>query len=130
AEFLTPDFFNYNSAYNDTERAELLEWNIPENFKVRFPFYHAGYDYEDRAVMIIEYGKWDTRAIAERGGENLNTLEKIIDQYVERIRASYYSKKNPNFIPGTSAEEMVVIIDARGLNGLKLINQFYSNDSK
>ncbi|CAG7717655.1 unnamed protein product, partial [Allacma fusca] len=57
---------------------------LPEMEKL-FPYYLAGYDYEDRPIWVAEIGKYNIRSVVERGPEGLNDVEKYCFQAAFRI---------------------------------------------
>ncbi|CAG7817230.1 unnamed protein product, partial [Allacma fusca] len=101
---------------------DLLNWQPPENFKTKFPYYHSGYDYESRPVIVFEWGKWNTRMIAERGGQEFEDLKKFQDLTVERIKTAYYYKFNNDSDKGTPDNDIVFIADLEGYD----LTQFVS----
>ncbi|CAG7732996.1 unnamed protein product [Allacma fusca] len=61
---------NHPDYENDIYPLELLE---------KFPYYLSGYDNEGSPVWVMEFGKWDVRALVEAGGD----LRWAFDSYME-----------------------------------------------
>ncbi|CAG7830067.1 unnamed protein product [Allacma fusca] len=99
---------------------DLQNWTAPENFKAKFPYYLSGYDYENRAIIVMEWGKWYTRLIAQTGGEELRNLEKMQDQFVEQLRTSFFRKPLNGSEPSSSDDEFVMIMDMNHYELLQL----------
>ncbi|CAG7727660.1 unnamed protein product [Allacma fusca] len=91
----------------------LLDWKVPERIKSKFPYYLSGTDYEGKPVLVIQWGRWDTRYIAEKGGSDLEALEKGVDQFVERVNTGYFAVKL-NSTETEDEDELVMILDFDG----------------
>jgi hypothetical protein len=99
---------------------KLLEWTLPEKLQPLFAYYKSGYDYEGRPVLVMEIARWNTREIAEKGGEDLENFEKGVDQLVERILTGYFREKRNESEIGVDEDELVAIIDFIGIENAEL----------
>jgi hypothetical protein len=91
--------------------ADLLSWQAPERFNTEFPYYHSGYDYDNRAVIVLEYGKWHTRSVVEESGEDLRILERRQDQLIEQLRTSFFKRQLNQSESGSNDNEFAFIMD-------------------
>ncbi|CAG7828076.1 unnamed protein product [Allacma fusca] len=91
---------------------------VPDKNLLAFPYYVTGYDYEDRPVIVMEWGRWDIRTLAEKGGDRITKFEKGIDEFVKRVKSGYFSKQSsePNSAAETDDAQIVVVIDFDGLS--------------
>ncbi|CAG7822173.1 unnamed protein product [Allacma fusca] len=93
---------------------------VPDKNSLAFPYYVTGYDYEDRPVIVMEWGRWDIRTLAEKGGDRVAKYEKGIDEFVKRVKSGYFSKKsnepNPEDENETDSAQIAVVIDFEGLS--------------
>ncbi|CAG7734430.1 unnamed protein product [Allacma fusca] len=96
---------------NTTE--SILDWEAPAYIKKQFPYYLSGVDYENRPVVVLEWGKWNPSKITEEGGEDLLILRKYADQMMERMRTSFYKQalNDPE-----AKDDLAVLIDFDGLD--------------
>ncbi|CAG7784806.1 unnamed protein product [Allacma fusca] len=95
----------------------LLAGKSVGNKLVKFPYYISGYDYEDRPVLVMEWGKWDIRTLAEKGGEELENFETSVDQFVELIRTGFFAKKvNESESQEIDVVGIVALLDFDGLS--------------
>ncbi|CAG7732762.1 unnamed protein product, partial [Allacma fusca] len=70
-------------------------WEEPDHLVKHFPYYHAGYDAEDRPVWMAEMGKFNVRREVELGEENLKILLKYAFNAVYRIIRTIHEKDTP-----------------------------------
>ncbi|CAG7721207.1 unnamed protein product, partial [Allacma fusca] len=96
--------------------SDLLEWTPPEKIKQEYPTYLSGYDYENRPVIVILTGKWDTRRVVEEDGQDLKDLLRINDQFIERVKNGYYRRRVNESDRGSTDDEIVLIIDYDGFD--------------
>ncbi|CAG7723207.1 unnamed protein product [Allacma fusca] len=112
--------FEVDNQKNLTEDVgnELLSWSSPQNFTSLFPYYVSGCDYEDRPVIVIPCGKWDTVPIAVEGGENLYNLERRNYQIMERLKVGFFHTN----CSADGTKESVLIYDYDGLELVSFTN--------
>ncbi|CAG7786633.1 unnamed protein product, partial [Allacma fusca] len=96
--------------------SDLLEWKPPEKFKQQYPSYLSGYDYDNRAVIVILTGKWDTQKIAEEEGQDLKDFLRRNHQFIERIKNGYYRRRVNESERGSNDDEIVIIMDYDGFD--------------
>ncbi|CAG7721994.1 unnamed protein product [Allacma fusca] len=99
---------------------DILNWEVPENIKSKFPFYITGYDFENRPVIVFEWGKWYTRSVVEKNGQELVDLKKMQDLVVERLRTSFYRRPLNDTESGLVDDEFVLLVDMKAYNLLQL----------
>ncbi|CAG7823370.1 unnamed protein product, partial [Allacma fusca] len=99
---------------DEPDNSDLLEWMPPENIRNTFPFYLSGYDYNNRPIIVLLWGKWDTRSLAEKGGQEQRDLARRNDQFIERIKKSYYQRRINESEMGSVDDEVVLLIDYDG----------------
>ncbi|CAG7826418.1 unnamed protein product, partial [Allacma fusca] len=76
--------------------------------------------------IVFEWGKWNTRTIAERGGQELEDLKKFQDLTVERIKTAYFHKFINDSDNGTPDNDVMFIADLEGYD----LSEFVSVKSK
>ncbi|CAG7837342.1 unnamed protein product [Allacma fusca] len=91
---------------------ELDTWEAPEEIQRNFPYFLAGYDYEDRPVWMAEVGKYNVRKWVERGDQDLKDLEKYCFQATVRIMKSMQAKDRE----GREIRQGVFVGDCEGLD--------------
>ncbi|CAG7726131.1 unnamed protein product [Allacma fusca] len=95
------------------DRSWILDWEPPEDIKNKFLYYVSGFDYDNKPVLIMEWGKWDFQGVAEKGGMEFDNATIILDQLIDRIQAGYFAKNDTDVFP--PEKEIVVIVDFGGL---------------
>ncbi|CAG7673958.1 unnamed protein product, partial [Allacma fusca] len=100
----------------------IIDWEPPVWVKTKFPYFHSGYDYDDKPVIVLQWGKWNTLPIVSKGGEDLQILNNYCDQFFARIQNGTYGKNhsNPKSNLEKTVDQTVLIIDLDGLNGDQL----------
>ncbi|CAG7826533.1 unnamed protein product [Allacma fusca] len=102
------------SLKGDPVTADILQWEAPKSIKTAFPYYHSGYDYDDRPVLVSEIGKWRTRPVVEKGGEDYENLIKYNDQFVERVMSGFFLKNKTSTSSEAVDKSIVFIMDYDG----------------
>ncbi|CAG7726888.1 unnamed protein product [Allacma fusca] len=95
--------FTDNEILDEEIHQELLEWKAPEQTE----------------LLVMEWGKWDSRTVADKGGQDLKDLEKRNSQIIERIRTGYFEKAQNKHNDSSEVDkldpEIAVIIDFEGM---------------
>ncbi|CAG7838235.1 unnamed protein product [Allacma fusca] len=117
------NFLRRSSAFNDYSKQEIFAileeletWEAPEYFQRKFPYYHAGFDYDDRPFWISELGKYNMRAVVEKGPEALATFDKYVLQAAFYVLKSIHDRNTD----GREVSEVVFLVDYDGLDMYQL----------
>ncbi|CAG7733478.1 unnamed protein product [Allacma fusca] len=103
-----------NDQNGDRQKGNVLEnEKSVKDHKGKYIYYLSGYDYDNRAVIVMEWGRWDIRSIAEEGGDGPEKFEKAVGHFVEKIQKGFFNKKANE---SETEDSIVVIIDFDGLN--------------
>ncbi|CAG7827247.1 unnamed protein product [Allacma fusca] len=108
---------NENKDPGEDTKNWVDSWVAPDVVKHKFLYYISGYDYDGRPILVLPWGNWDTRTIVEKGGENVQNLEKYFDQLVQRILRGAFTRPSNNETEDIPvSDELVVIVDFDDLN--------------
>ncbi|CAG7835492.1 unnamed protein product [Allacma fusca] len=102
--------FSSSLAEDTPKYSDLDTWEAPPEIRNNFVYYLSGFDFEDRPIWIAETGKWDARKIFDAGGEQLEMLNKHIDQALYRFNKSLAIRSTPE----SPVTEGAVILDMEG----------------
>ncbi|CAG7829652.1 unnamed protein product [Allacma fusca] len=76
-------------------RGDLDTWEAPPYIQNNYRYYLSGFDYDNRPIWVVEFGKWDVRKIVEGGGQPLRDFDKYISQAVYRVINSTTLRSTP-----------------------------------
>ncbi|CAG7698269.1 unnamed protein product [Allacma fusca] len=89
---------------------DLEKWEEPEELTKNLVYYLSGFDFENRPVWVVEFGKWDLRSILERG----EIWDKLFDKYVDKFLWRLWKSLPIKATPEKPVKECVVIFDMEG----------------
>ncbi|CAG7639373.1 unnamed protein product [Allacma fusca] len=92
---------------------DLERWRAPNEIEDNFPYYLSGFDFENRPIWIVEFGKWDIATLLNTGaGDDASeqALSKHIDQGVWRA----YNSTGMRATKGKPVKEVICIVDMDG----------------
>ncbi|CAG7821018.1 unnamed protein product, partial [Allacma fusca] len=95
----------------------LTTWDAPSELKAVFPYYLAGFDYDQRPVWVLEAGKLDFRRVVEPGEESLATAKRYLFQAIFNIIRSFLEADSGD----KEVRKALVILDMEGFS-LKQVN--------
>ncbi|CAG7833524.1 unnamed protein product [Allacma fusca] len=94
-ELYPSSLFNVKDVTINDLTPDLDTWESPQWMQVNYPYYLAGYDYDDRPVWVVEMGKYQMRKLVERGPEALKNFTKYCVQAAKIIIKSH-KDRNPD----------------------------------
>ncbi|CAG7824299.1 unnamed protein product [Allacma fusca] len=95
-----------------------------EKYKA-FRYYVSGFDYEDRPVVIMDWGKWDLAWLVSHPDLS-DKLLRNYENYVEELVSGNFTRKLSHFLPnGYNSDQIVIIKDYDGLD----VRQVYTSAS-
>ncbi|CAG7724683.1 unnamed protein product, partial [Allacma fusca] len=109
----------YQDAVNFVNEVEAFQ--APEEFVKRFPYYLAGYDFEDRPVWVAESGNYRVGDLIDRSIELYPIFEKMFFQGAINVVKSLVARERP----GKKIRQILVILDCDGLDMAVVMSDFY-----
>ena len=77
--------------------------------KRNLPYYLAGYDYDDRPVWVLEFGKYDIRGHVTGDEDRAKAFDKYADQVIWNILQSADNVTDPE-----NPTDVILILDMDG----------------
>ncbi|CAG7836322.1 unnamed protein product [Allacma fusca] len=105
-----------NFTYEDVKKFldEALAFKPPAFLQDRFPYYLAGYDYEDRPVWVAEWGKYKVDDLVDRVFELFPIFESMSIQGAINVAKSFVDRDKQR--PGKDIRQYVGIVDCEGFD--------------
>jgi hypothetical protein len=107
------------------EKFSIESWEAPEDIQKNFPYYLSGYDSEDRAIVVMEIGKWDVRSQAKKGGQGWIDLQRHAEKMMYNLKngvdkRNYTDPTNNETVSGP--DDIVLIVDWDGFQLVQLFS--------
>ncbi|CAG7834233.1 unnamed protein product [Allacma fusca] len=107
------------------EKFSIESWESPEDIAKNFPYYLSGYDSEDRAIVVLELGKWDVRSQAKKGGQGWIDLQRHAEKMIYNLKNSADKKNYTDVVGNVTAsgpDDIVLIVDWDGFQLVQLFS--------
>ncbi|CAG7826570.1 unnamed protein product [Allacma fusca] len=91
--------------------SDLEEYEPPKELSETLPYYLSGFDFDNRPIWVVEFGKWDLRSYLEKGDK----WEKLVDKYVDKFFWRLYESTQIKGTEELPVKSGVLIVDFDGL---------------
>ncbi|CAG7837505.1 unnamed protein product [Allacma fusca] len=117
--FFIHGFHTVDGKYIGNITEDIENWVPPAEFPEKFPYYISGYDYDNRAILVVELG--NSIPYLKRGGQGLEDLGNYVSQFVERVGSGYFTK-SPDVNSDAFSDEVIPILDYEGITAEQLFS--------
>ncbi|CAG7826571.1 unnamed protein product [Allacma fusca] len=90
----------------------IPEWEPPKELSEALPCYLSGFDFENRPIWVVEFGKWDLRSFLEKGEKWEKLVDRYVDKWLWRLYDSTYIKATKEL----PVKDGALIVDFEGFN--------------
>ncbi|CAG7818193.1 unnamed protein product [Allacma fusca] len=89
---------------------DIVAWQEPLELKQNFPYYISGYDFDNRPIVIVEFGQYKIRELLEKGPRDVENLEK----YIQKAGVNVLISMTPRNSSRKDVREISAILDIAG----------------